>query len=488
VAFALTNPTLLKPLEASSANLPVREKIGYGLGDAASNIFFQTVNMYLLFYYTDVFGIGAAVAGTLFVLARFWDALIDPFVGALADRTRSRWGSYRPYLLWMALPFGIIGYATFANPELSGSSKVIYAYITYFLLMTVYAAINVPYSALMGVMTPSSEERTSLSSYRFVGAFGGQLLIALGVMPLVRELGNGDKAQGFKVTMAMFSVLAVVLFIATFLMTKERIKPQDEKPDLKKDLASMMANKPWVIMVIAALLTLSGAAVRWAVTPHFFKYYGGYDDSPIFYFLDHTSLFLTIGSLSFLVGIFFTSSLVRRFGKRNLLIALTLANAAALLVFFFIPRDAYWTMVAVNALASLLAGPTPALVWAIYTDVADYGEWRFGRRITGLAFAAAMFAQKFGMSIGGGLAGWMLGLYGFKPDQVQPEETLKGLSLLFSVVPGVFAVANGIVLLWYPLKDEEMKRIEAELAERRGRPASAEDEIPAKVVLGDAPN
>src|SRR5690349_2908251 len=207
-----SNPT--KSLEPNSARLPLREKIGYGLGDAASNIFFQTVNMFLLFYYTDVFGISPAVAGTLFILARFWDALIDPFLGALADRTRSRWGSYRPYLLWMALPFGLIGYATFANPELSDNAKIVYAYVTYFLLMTAYAAINVPYSALMGVMTPSSKERTSLSSYRFVGAFGGQLLIALGVIPLVRILGHGDKALGFKITMAIFSLLAVLLFVA----------------------------------------------------------------------------------------------------------------------------------------------------------------------------------------------------------------------------------------------------------------------------------
>lgn len=472
------NPT--NPLESNSTRLPIREKIGYGLGDAASNIFFQTVNTFLLFYYTDVFGLDAKIAGTLFILARFWDALIDPILGALADRTRSRWGSYRPYLLWMALPFGLIGYATFANPQLSDDAKVVYAYVTYFLLMTAYAAINVPYSALMGVMTPSSKERTSLSSYRFVGAFGGQLLIAVGVMPLVRILGDGDKAQGFKVTMAIFSLLAVLLFVATFLMTKERIKPHHEAPDFRKDLGSLMKNRPWVIMVVAALLTLTGAAVRWAVTPHFFKYFGSYDDAPMLLFpngkdeppveifLDHTSLFLTVGSLAFLMGIFFTPLLVRRFGKKNSLMVLTLANAALLLVFFFIPRDAYWTMVFVNALASLLAGPTPALVWAIYTDVADYGEWRFGRRTTGLAFAAAMFAQKFGMSIGGGLAGWLLGIYGFQADAVQSEKTLMGLRVLFSILPGLFAVANGVVLIWYPLSDAMVRKIEDELAERRG--------------------
>jgi len=212
--------------------------------------------------------------------------------------------------------------------------------------------------------------------------------------------------------------------------------------------------------------------VRWAVTPHFFKYYGGYDDAPMHLFgvdifLDHTSLFLTVGSLSFLVGIFFTPWIVHRFGKKNSLMVLTLANAVMLLVFFFVPRDAFWTMVGVNALASLLAGPTPALVWAIYTDVADYGEWHFGRRTTGLAFAAAMFAQKFGMSIGGGLAGWLLGIYGFQADAIQSEKTLMGLRVLFSILPGLFAVANGIVLIWYPLSDAMVRKIEEELAERR---------------------
>lgn len=475
-----------RPGPALPAKLPLMEKIGYGLGDAASNIFFQTVNMFLLFYYTDVFGISPAVAGTLFILARFWDALIDPFLGALADRTRTRWGSYRPYLLWLALPFGLIGYATFANPDLSDNAKVAYAYVTYFLLMTAYAAINVPYSALMGVMTPSSKERTSLSMYRFVGAFGGQLLIALGVIPLVRILGDGDKAHGFKVTMAIFSVLAVVLFVMTFLMTKERIKPHHEKPDFRKDLGSLMQNKPWIIMVVAGLLTLSGAAIRWAVTPHFFKYYGGYDDKPLLGFLDHTSLFLTVGSIAFLAAMPLTPWLVRRFGKKNSLMWLTLANGVMLLAFFFVPREDYWMMVAVNAVASFLAGPTPALVWAIYTDVADYGEWRFGRRTTGLAFATAIFSQKVGISIGGGVAGWLLGVYGFKADIVQSEETLGGLRLLFSIFPGIFAVANGIVLIWYSLSDEQVAHIEAELAERRGEPAPEGEPAINRSVIGEA--
>ncbi len=456
-------------MEPNSARLPLREKIGYGFGDAASNIFFQTVNLFLLFYYTDVFGLSPAVAGTLFVVARFWDALIDPFVGTMADRTRSRWGSYRPYLLWMALPFGIVGYATFANPDVSGNGKLIYAYITYLLLMTVYAAINVPYSALMGVMTPSSHERTSLSSFRFVGAFSGQLLIAIGVLPLVRVLGGGDKALGFKLTMAIFSVVAVALFLATFALTRERIVPQEHQDQsFRKDLVSLVKNRPWIIMVVAALLTMSNAAVRWAVTPHFIKYYAGDDGTPFVWFLDRTSLFTATGTLAFLAGIFFTSWLVRRFGKRNPLIALTLLNAISILAFYVIPRDAYWTMVMVNVIGSIIAGPTPALAWSIYTDVADYGEWTSGRRTTGLAFAAAMFAQKFGISIGGGLAGWLLSLYGFEAGKVQSEHTLQGLRILFSLLPGALAFANGIVLFWYPLTDSMVRKIEEELAERRG--------------------
>ena len=209
---------LQRPLEAATARLPVREKIGYGLGDTASNFVFHTVNVLLLYYYTDVFGISAAAAGTLFVVARVWDAITDPLMGAIADRTTTRWGKYRPYVLWMALPFGVAGYLAFANPQLGGEGKLIYAYVTYLLLMTVYTAVNVPYSALMGVMTPSSAERTSLSSYRFVGAFSGQLLISMAALPLVRKLGGGDIASGFKFTMALFSVVAVVLFILAILI------------------------------------------------------------------------------------------------------------------------------------------------------------------------------------------------------------------------------------------------------------------------------
>jgi GPH family glycoside/pentoside/hexuronide:cation symporter len=455
-------------LEASSAKLPVKEKIGYGLGDTASNIFFQFINIFLLYYYTDVFGLAPAAVGTLFVVARFWDAISDPLMGAISDRTNSRWGRYRPYLLWMALPFGLIGYLCFANPAFDANGKLIYAYVTYVLLMTVYTAINVPYSALMGVMTPSSTERTSLASYRFVGAFSGTLLISLAVRPLVRKLGGDDEALGFKLTMAILSVIAVIFFIITFATTRERIKPLEERGhSLRRDIGLLFKNRPWVIMVVAAILTLSNVAVRGAVTAHFFKYYVGDDGSPYVWFLDRMSFAMSSGAIAFICGIFFTSWLGKRFGKRNALTGLTLLNAVTLLIFFFIPREAYWTMIVVNAIGNLLAGPTPALVWAIYTDVADYGEWRFGRRTTGLAFSAAMFAQKLGLTLGGGVAGWLLQFYGFQANAQQSDETLFGIRLMYSILPGLLAFANGIVLLWYPLTESTVAEMELELAKRR---------------------
>lgn len=451
-----------------STKLPVREKLGYGLGDTASNIFFQFVNIFLLYYYTDVLGLAPAAVGTLFVVTRFWDAVNDPLMGAISDRTNTRFGKYRPYLLWMAVPFGLFGYLVFANPDFSQAGKLVYAYVTYIGLMMAYTAINVPYSALMGVMTPSSAERTSLSSYRFVGAFSGMLLISLCVRPLVRELGGDDEATGFKLSMALLSVIAVLMFLTTFATTRERIKPQsNEGQSIRRDLKFLAQNRPWIIMVIAAILTLSNVAVRGAVTNHFFKYYVGDDGTPVLWFLDRTSLILTSGALAFIVGIFFTTALGKRFGKRNALMGLTILNGLTLIAFYFIPAESYGTMLAVNALGNLIAGPTPALVWAIYTDVVDYGEWKFGRRTTGLAFSAAMFAQKMGLTIGGGAAGWLLAFYGFVANEQQSETSLQGIRLMFSVLPGALAFANGIVLIWYPLTEKMVADIERDLEERR---------------------
>lgn len=453
----------------SSTKLPLREKIGYGLGDTASNIFFFGVNAWIFFYYTEVCRIPPATVGTLLLLPRLWDAISDPLMGILSDRTRTRFGTYRPYLLWMAIPFGLFGYLTFANPAFGDSGKLIYAYITYIGLMTAYTAINVPYSALMGVMTPSPAERTQLSSFRFVGAFSGQLIISVTFLPLVLFLGGGDKGAGFPHAMAIMAVLATLMFLATFGLTRERIRPETaERTDIGGDLLSLLRNRPWLIMVAAAILTLSAAAVRWTITPQYLKYYFGVDEAVrFFWFLDKISFVQTTGALAFITGVFFTGVVSRRFGKRNSLIALTLLNGLTVLALFFIPRDGYTSLVWLNILGNLLAGPTPALVWAIYTDVADYNEWASGRRVTGLAFSAAMFAQKLGISIGGATCGWLLGSVGFEADTIPSEDVVQSFRLIASILPGVLAIANGVVLFGYRLTDEQLEQITADLKQRR---------------------
>ena len=481
-------------MTADSHKLSTKEKISYGLGDTASNIFFFGVNAWIFFYYTEICKIPAATVGTLLLIPRLWDAITDPLMGTLADRTRTRFGSYRPYLLWIAIPFGICGYLTFANPDFSLNGKIVYAYITYIALMTAYTAINVPYSALMGVMTSSPEERTKLSTFRFVGAFSGQLIISMTFLPLVLSLGGDDKGVGFPRAMALMAVIATVMFIVTFLFTRERIKPiipnttskpddesnpkglhcksSDLRPNFGWDTGSLLNNRPWIIMVVAALLTLSAAAVRWTITPQHLKYYFNVGDDKFFLFLDKISFVQTTGSIAFIIGVFFTSYFSKRFGKRNSLIGLTLLNGLTILCIFMIPRDGYTTLVIVNIIGNLIAGPTPALVWSMYTDVADYGEWKTGRRVTGLAFSAAMFSQKLGISIGGAACGWILGGVGFDPDLPPTESIIQSFHQLACLLPGALAILNGFVLFGYPLTDREANRITAELEKRRNADAT----------------
>ena len=452
------------------------EKLGYGMGDTASNIVFQGVNILLLYFYTDVMGLAPATVALIFVGVRIWDTVNDPLMGIIADRTQTKHGKYRPYLLWMAVPFGLVTFLTFAAPSMSEPLKIAYATVTYLILMMVYTAINVPYSALMGVMTANSEQRTILSSYRFVGAFTAALIISMAARPMVSLFGGGqgsegfDEAFGFRITFLLLATLATILFLVTFFTTRERVAPPKiTEPNIRKDVAVLLQNRAWLVMAAAGLLTLSNVAVRNAVTFHFFKYYVGDDGSAFVLFLDKTSLFLTLGSLAFILGLVFTKSLARMFGKRNALIGLTVLNALTMMAFFFIPPEAYWTMVAINVLGSILAGPTPALVWSMYADVADYGEWRTGRRSTGLVFSAAMFAQKMGLTIGGAGAGALLAMIGFVANQEQSPETLDGLRIIFSLVPGALALCNGLVLLLYPIREEMVEQMGRELEASRGQ-------------------
>lgn len=455
-------------MSSNTAKLSFTEKVGYGLGDGASNFFFQTFNVFLLYYYTDIFGLSPAAVGTMFLITKLIDVVTDPVMGMVADRTNTRWGKFRPYLLWMALPYGICGYAMFANPELTESGKLIYAYITYTLMMLAYTAINVPYSALMGVISPVSIERTKVSSYRFFFAFSAGWLIVTFVRPLKDALGGGDEVLGFQLVMAIFAVLSVAFFWICFATTKERVAPPvKQSTNVKADLAALLSNGPWLVLFIAGILTLMSIAVRAGGTMYYFKYFIGDDGAVLFHLLgldfDRTSVFMSLGTIAMLFGLLFTKWLVTRYEKRTLMIALSLGNVAASIGFFFIPPDMYWTMVLVNCLGSIINGPTPAIVWAMYADSADYGEWKTGRRTTGLVFSGIQFAHKMGLAVGAGLSGYILAWYGFVANEAQTESAMMGIRLMFTIFPGVLAMLGTLAFLFYRLDQNTISRIESEL-------------------------
>ncbi len=458
---------------AKGDRLSFKENLGFGLGDMASNFFFQTFGIFLLYYYTDVFGIEPAAAGTMFFLTRLIDAFTDPAMGAIADRTKTRWGKYRPYLLWMAIPYGICGYLIFANPDLEGASKLIYAYVTYSAMMLIYTAINVPYCSLMGVLSPSSKARTVASSFRFACAFGGGFLISLFVRPMVEALGAGDEVKGFQHAMAIFAVASVALFLVTFLTTRERVQPPaNQQHNLKEELGELLKNKPWVILFYGAVASTTFLVLRDSVTIQYFKYVVGVSDEKYWWIFDQASLFLGAAKLSNVAGILCVGLFLGNYDKKPLAVVLCLITALSVLAFFFIPADQFGLMIAVNTIGTFVYGPTAAIIWSMYGDVAAYGEYKFGRRSTGLVHSAQLFSLKTGSMIAGSLAGALLAYFGFVANEVQTERSILGITLMFSVIPAVFALIKAWAIWAYPLDAKKMAEIETALAERKAAEAA----------------
>ncbi len=533
--------------------ISIFEKIGFALGDTASNLFFQTFMLFLLYFYTDVFGIPAAVAGTMFLVTRIWDSVNDPIMGIIADRTETRWGKFRPYLLWMSVPFGIIGVLTFTTPDLSLQGKIIYAYVTYGLMMMVYTAINIPYSALMGVVSPDPLERTSFSQYRFVFAFLGAFLVQGLTLPLVNSFGGGNtdvvsakienhkviltengvgaskiiitantgkeepveakfvvnvyrpeniadidtttqivylpagfgadtlnaerffdvdiagvplsvqvvnEAKGFQWTMTVFAVAAVIMFIITFASTKERVRPpKEQKTNLKNDVKDLLTNVPWLILFFIGIFSLSYISIRNGAIIYYFKYYVG--DS-----LAATG-FMLAGTIVTIIAIMMTEWLSKKFGKKQVFMGAMFFSTIFSAAFFLLSKDDILWMYVFQILGSFAAGPTAPIVFAMYTDCADYSEWKNGRRATGLVMSASTMAQKFGWTIGGALAGWLLAYFGFKANVEQTAESVHGIVLMMSLVPAVGSLIAGAMMYFYKLDDKFMKQIERDLLARR---------------------
>ena len=456
--------------------LSLREKIGYGCGDAASSMFWKLFSMYLMFFYTDIFGITAAAVGTMFLITRIWDAAFDPFVGVLGDRTETRWGKFRPYLLWMAIPFGVIGVLTFTTPSFSPGGKLIYAYVTYSLMMMIYSLINVPYASLLGVMTADGKERTTLATFRFIFAFGGSLVVLAAAEPVAgffSRSGGGapDLQRGWQWAAGVFALIAAILFWVTFAWTRERIKPVTQQTSLKHDLADLWKNRPWFILLGAGIATIFFNSIRDGAAMYYFKYYlhtdAAFSLPSLKFTMGWSSLYFVLGQGANILGVILAKPISDRIGKKNtFFVAMLSASVFSFMVYGVQPESVGVVMI-LQCLISVCAGFVFPLLWSMYADAADYSEWKTGRRATGLVFSASSMSQKFGWTLGGAFAGWLLGFYGFQANVVQNAGTQNGIRMMVSIYPAIGALVSGLFMLIYPLKEKFLNNIEAELAARR---------------------
>ena len=481
--------------------LSFREKAGYGFGDAAANFVFQTMLIFQLGFYTDVFGITAAAAGTLLLVGRFWDAFFDPLMGVIADRTNTRWGKFRPWVLWSAIPFAIMFVLAFTTPDFSASGKLVYAYITYILLMTFYSVNNLPYSALNGVITGDVNERTSLSSYRFFFAMSASFLVQGLMLPLVGKFGQGNAQHGWTITIGLFALLGIVFFVITFFSVRERIHPDPkQKSSPRQDFADLLKNAPWKSMFVLTLFLFITLALWGSAMFYYFTYYA--DKESLFGFLQslglvtstgveswwHSvlnafglialndrsnvtsvgfSLFNMTGQLVTILGVLASKALAMRFGKKSVfLVGLSLTTLFTAL-FIIAPADAIGLVFFLNILKSLAYGPTIPLLWAMMADVADFSEWRQHRRATGVVFAGIVFALKAGLGLGGAICGWLLSVYGYVPNVVQTEHALLGIRMTASIYPAITFLIGVIALSFYGISRTLNLEIQNELMERR---------------------
>jgi glycoside/pentoside/hexuronide:cation symporter, GPH family len=441
--------------------LSIKEKVGYGLGDTASNLVWATLMSFIMYYYTDVFGIAAAAVGTMFLFARFFDGITDFITGAIADRTNSRWGKFRPYLLWMCAPLAIITVLTFTVPNFDPTGKLVYAWVTYNLLMLFYTAINIPYSALSGVMTDDPLDRTSLNSYRMVLAQCGGFLINGATLPLVAYFGKGNEALGFQLTTALFGLLVIVLFLVTFSTTKERIQPKaEQKTTLREDLSTLFRNRHWVIMFAAGMLDLTFIIIRAATLVYYCKYYLNFDEG-------RTTTFLLLGNVGFIAGAIATRFLVRAVGKKTGLITAHVILAVTAAATFWVPPQHVWLVMLMQILHTIGGGFNATLYWAMIADTADFSEWKFKVRTTGIVFSATTCSQKIGMGIGGAVTGYLLTSFGYIAGAVQTAQANHGILLLVSLIPAVGFALVACLFAGYGLNEEVCKTVREDLATRR---------------------
>ncbi|WP_414829443.1 glycoside-pentoside-hexuronide (GPH):cation symporter [Alteromonas sp. H39] len=436
-----------------------REKIAYGLGDTASNFIFQTVMLFLTFYYTDIVGLSPAAVGSMFLIVRIFDAVTDPMMGALADRTRSRWGSYRPYLLWLALPFAICSVIAFTSPPLPETGKFAYAFGTYALLMLMYTAINIPYSALGGVMSADANERVSIQSYRFVFAMGGGLIVTLFMLPLVEYFGQGDDAAGYQSAMILMSVIGMVLFLLCFLGTRERVKPSNEVAvPYTQQLKALWQNDQCRVLCVVAVVLLTGMVLRNTLAIYYVKY--------VLQRPDDVTLFVTAGMIGSIIGCALANPVARKFCKIKVYTFLQIASAVICILNYFVPADAWLLAVSLHFMWGLLLQMATPLLWAKIADVVDYGEHKTGVRMTGVTYSTVVFFIKVGLALGGAMAGWLLAYYGYEANVIS-ERVSAGIVISFCILPAIASLGVAIIMRWYTLDNNKIDAIQQQLTLQR---------------------
>lgn len=455
----MNSNTISENQESRVASLSWKERLGYGVGDAGFNFYWALIGTYLAAFYTDYLGLSAAVAGTVIAAAKIVDAFTDPVMGAIADRTNTKHGKFRPYLIWGSIPMAIAVVLAFTVPDISVEHKAIWAFVTYCLMMTCYTVLNTPYSSLSGVITGNVEERNLLVSIRFMFAFGASALIAWFTPKLVELFGRSNPESGWQLMALLYAVAATIIFFITFKLTKERVAPPaQQKTNPVQDIAELLHNRAWVILFLLALIIMITITLRGGSAFYYFKYYVDREDL--------VGIYASSQFIAYFAGCFATPILMRMFDKRKLLMGLMTIVGVLSVAFYFVPRDMVWLMFTLNILISLALGPKSPVTWSMYADAADFNEWRTGNRATAMTFAAATFAQKLGSTVGSVAMLGVLAYFGYQANQAQSGASLEGINFLQTAAPGIFAGIAVIVVLFYNLSNNKLEQIQADLANR----------------------
>lgn len=478
-------------MNSNSQKLSVREKIGYSLGDLAANLVFQTLMTYLAYFYTDIYGLQPNDASIIILSVGLVAAFIfNPIMGAIADRTHTKWGKFRPWILWTAVPLGVVAILAFSTPDFDYKGKVIYAVVTYTLLLMLYAANNLPYAALSGVITGDMGERNSISAYRFIAVMAAQFFVQVFMLPIIETAGGGDKAVGIEIVMTWLAIIGTVMLLITFFTTKERIVPKPEqKSSVKEDLADLIKNKPWVIMLVLTTLIFITLAIKGGSYVYYFENY--VDESALTQFLQPILSFLSEIGINFfgenpvsagfglfnaggiifmIIGIMFSKKLADKYGKRDVFGTFLFLSTLFIIVLYFIPSTSISIIFSAQILHGFFYGITIPLLWAMIADVADFSEWKTNHRATAIIFSAMMIGLKGGLSIGSALVTGILGSYGYNADlPIQTESAILGSKMLVSIYPAIpFLIGVGL-LFFYEINKKMEVQIENDLKERRNK-------------------